>query len=78
MTLTITSDLDRNARRRLISFFERAWDSNDYAVCAQRIRWNRYNLILKEGGERLPEASPNRLARRAMIAVGRTFNYEVE
>ncbi len=76
MTLHIESNLDRNARRRLVRFFERAWDSDEYAVRARRVTWDRYELLIED--PTLPEASPHRLARRAMLAVGRTFDYRIE
>ena len=79
-SITIMSTLNQRDRRALDRFFDRAYDSNDYAATARRLR--RSSIIevalrdgLENGYSEVNEA--HKLAKRAMVAIGRTFNYEI-
>lgn len=80
MNITITTRLTQRERRALDRFFDRAYDSNDYAATGTRIRKSSVVEValrdgLEEGYSEVNEA--HKLAKRAMIAIGRTFDYEI-
>lgn len=78
MKLEINSALTQNQKRSLENFFSRAYDSDSYAVYASRVKRGAiYSIVDKaDGYDSVNEA--NKLAKRAMVAIGRTFDYRIE
>ena len=80
MTIEITSILSCADRRALDRFFERAYDSDEYATTGKRrAGTDTVDVALRDNAEGYSiVGEAHKLARRAAVAIGRTFNYQIE